>query len=143
MVVAIAMVAFVTGEILFVWQFIEERERSMATYSQMRRELETTYEIVSRTIREQASLKTLAIINDGEGVEFTGQNGVDYLFAKKGSDFQRYQNGIRDNLMESFCGRVEFLLSQKVVNIALEAAKPPGLTIESELSISGKVLIRN
>lgn len=143
-IVSVAMLLLLITGLVLALELTETRGRGFDQYVQVKEELEISFETTLRTLRSQARSGTVTIINNGQGITFTGMDGMNWTFTKTGSDYYLVHNGISDILMKGSCADSQFQFSGSEVDLTLSAVAPAGWAGDiGDLATEGHVRIRN
>ncbi len=141
-IVTILVLLAVSG-IMTSWYMMESKDRSLENYWRHKETLELAFQVTHQTLRTAAKLSTIAIINSGQGISFTGTDGVNRTFTKEGNQYKFIRSGKEEFLIQDICDDAAFSLNGAEVNITLGVTTPSNWNGKDDLNIGGTVLIRN
>lgn len=142
-VIVTVLVLLAVGGILTGWYLTESKDRSLENYWRHKETLELAFQVTHHTLRSTAVLSAISIINSGQGITFTGTDGLSRTFTKEGNHYKFIHNGAEELLIENICNDASFVLNGAVVDITLGVANPPNWNGKDDLNIEGTVYIRN
>lgn len=138
-IISVTLIALLVNGLFLTWQFVESKTNGFDQYSQAKTALETAYEITIHNLREA---KTIAIINNGDGVSLTKTDNSICVFTKNNDVYQMQQNGTIENLLTG-CAKSNFQVTNSMLTVNLAVVPPATWSDATDLSISGNAFPRN